>query len=97
MFLLSISSKVNQPTTALISIILAGGCIGYLFYNFYPAKIFNGDSGAYFLGMTLGILAIFSGAKLATALLVLGLPILDAIWAVIRRIARGRSPFRADK
>ncbi|MDP4038348.1 MAG: MraY family glycosyltransferase [bacterium] len=97
MFFLSIGPKVNQPVTALISIILAGACIGYLFYNFYPAKIFNGDSGAYFLGMTLGILAIFSGAKLATALLVLGLPILDAIWTVIRRILHGRSPFSADR
>lgn len=97
MFLLSIGPKVNQPVTGLISIILAGGCIGYLFYNFYPAKIFNGDSGAYFLGMTLGILAIFSGAKLATALLVLGLPILDAIWTVARRLLRGRSPFKADR
>lgn len=97
MFLLSIGSKVNQPLTAQIAIILAGGCVGYLFYNFYPAKIFNGDSGAYFLGMTLGILAIFSGAKLATAVLVLGLPILDATWTVFRRILHGRSPFSADR
>lgn len=97
MFFLSIGPTVNQPVTALISIILAGSCMGYLLYNFYPAKIFNGDSGAYFLGMTLGILAIFSGAKLATALLVLGLPILDAIWTVTRRIFSGRSPFSADR
>lgn len=96
-FLLSIGVSVNQPTTALVSIILAGSCLGYLVFNFYPAKIFNGDSGAYFMGMTLGILAIFSGGKLATALLVLGLPILDAIWAALRRILRGRSPFTADR
>ena len=96
-FLLSISQKVNQPETALVSIILMGACIGFLIYNFYPAKIFNGDSGAYFLGMTLGILAIFSGAKLATAALVLGLPILDAVWAVLRRVMHGKSPFTADR
>lgn len=96
-FLLSISQRVNQPETALLSIILAGGCVGFLIYNFYPAKIFNGDSGAYFLGMTLGILAIFSGAKLATAALVLGLPILDAVWAVLRRLAHKKSPFSADR
>lgn len=96
-FLLSMSTKVNQPETALVSIILMGGCIGFLIYNFYPAKIFNGDSGAYFLGMTLGILAIFSGAKLATAALVLGLPILDAVWAVLRRLVHGKSPFTADR
>jgi UDP-GlcNAc:undecaprenyl-phosphate GlcNAc-1-phosphate transferase len=96
-FLLSISQKVNQPETALLSIILVGGCVGFLIYNFYPAKIFNGDSGAYFLGMTLGILAIFSGAKLATAALVLGLPILDAVWAVLRRLIHRKSPFTADR
>ena len=96
-FLLAISPSVNQPDTALIAITLTGASLGYLVYNFYPAKIFNGDSGAYFLGMTLGILAIFSGAKLATAALVLGVPIFDAIWAFIRRIATGRSPFSADR
>lgn len=96
-FLLAISQRVNQPETALVSIILAGGCVGFLIYNFYPAKIFNGDSGAYFLGMTLGMLAIFSGAKLATAALVLGLPILDAVWAVIRRLLHRKSPFSADR
>lgn len=96
-FILSIGVNVNQPTTALASIILAGSCLGYLKFNFFPAKIFNGDSGAYFLGMTLGILAIFSGGKLATALLVLGLPILDAVWAIMRRLLKGRSPFKADR
>ncbi|MSR89701.1 undecaprenyl/decaprenyl-phosphate alpha-N-acetylglucosaminyl 1-phosphate transferase [Patescibacteria group bacterium] len=96
-FLLAISQKVNQPSTALIAIVLLGACLGFLVYNFYPAKIFNGDSGAYFLGMTLGILAIFSGAKLATAALVLGLPILDAVWAVVRRLAHRQSPFTADR
>jgi len=97
MFFLALGPSVNQPPTALVSIALLGGCIGYLVYNFYPAKIFNGDSGAYFLGMSLGIIAIFSGAKLATAALVLGVPILDAIWSALRRILSGRSPFSADR
>lgn len=97
MFILSISARVNQPTTAIIAITLAGACFGFLWHHFNPATIFIGDSGAYFLGMTLGILAIVSGAKLATVLLVLGLPILDAIWAVIRRIMTGRSPFSPDR
>jgi UDP-GlcNAc:undecaprenyl-phosphate GlcNAc-1-phosphate transferase len=97
MFFLAVGPKVDQPSTALIAIVLAGGCLGYLIYNFHPAKIFNGDSGAYFLGMALGILAIFSGAKLATAALVLGVPILDAVWAALRRILAGRSPFSADR
>ncbi len=97
MFFVAAGPKVNQPDTALIALILAGCCLGYLVYNFYPASIFNGDSGAYFLGMTIGILAIFSGAKLATAMLVLGLPIIDTLWAVVRRVAVGRSPFSADR
>ncbi len=97
MFFLALSPDVNQSQTALISIALAGGCVGYLVYNFHPAKIFNGDSGAYFLGMSLGIIAIFSGGKLATAALVLGVPIIDAVWAALRRILSGRSPFTADR
>ncbi len=97
MFFLAISPTINQPQTAIISISLVGGCLGYLIYNFHPAKIFNGDSGAYFLGMTLGIIAIFSGAKLATAALVLGVPIIDAVWSAVRRVISGRSPFSADR
>lgn len=97
MFFLALSPDVAQKQTAIISIALAGGCLGYLLYNFHPAKIFNGDSGAYFLGMSLGIIAIFSGAKLATAALVLGVPILDVAWSAIRRIGSGRSPFSADR
>ena len=97
MFLLSISDRVNQPGVALLAIILAGAIFGWLPYNFNPAKIFMGDSGSYFLGLTLAMLAIYSGAKLATAALVLGFPIVDAIWAVTRRLARRKSPFRADR
>ena len=50
-----------------------------------------------FLGMMLGSLAIISGAKLATALLVLGVPVIDALWSVVRRLAQGKSPFTADR
>ena len=97
MFLLAVGPNVNQPVVALIAIILAGAAFGFLPYNFYPARIFMGDSGAYFLGLTLAMLAIYSGAKLATAALVLGFPIVDAVWAATRRIAKRSSPFRADK
>ncbi len=97
LFLVSISSRINQPSTALLALILLGACLGFLRYNFYPAKIFLGDSGAYFLGMMLGSLAIISGAKLATALLVLGVPVIDALWSVVRRLAKGKSPFAADR
>ena len=97
MFLVSIGPRVDQPAVALLAIILAGSVFGWLPFNFYPAKIFMGDSGSYFLGLTLAMLSIYSGAKLATAALVLGFPIVDALWAATRRIARRTSPFRADR
>ena len=97
MFLLAVGPNVHQPAVALLAIILAGAAFGFLPFNFYPARIFMGDSGAYFLGLTLAMLAIYSGAKLATAALVLGFPIVDAVWAATRRLAKRSSPFRADK
>jgi UDP-GlcNAc:undecaprenyl-phosphate GlcNAc-1-phosphate transferase len=97
LFALAVSPDVNQPLVALLAIILAGSALGFLPYNFNPARIFMGDSGAYFLGLILAMLAIYSGGKLATALLVLGFTILDAMWAVIRRLRRGVHPFTADR
>jgi UDP-GlcNAc:undecaprenyl-phosphate GlcNAc-1-phosphate transferase len=97
MFLLAMTPLVHQPAVALLAIILAGSIFGWLPYNFYPARIFMGDSGALFLGLVLAMLAIYSGAKLATAALVLGFPIIDALWAATRRLAKRTSPFRADR
>lgn len=97
LFALSISPLVNQPDTALLAILIAGAAAGFLIFNFYPAKIFLGDSGAYILGMILALLAIYSGAKLATASLVLGFVILDGLWSVIRRMLAKKSPFKADR
>lgn len=94
---LSIAPNVSQPATALLCVILAGAALGFLFFNFNPAKIFLGDSGAMFLGFMIAVAAIISGAKLATAALVLGIPILDALWVVGRRIISGKSPMVADK
>jgi UDP-GlcNAc:undecaprenyl-phosphate GlcNAc-1-phosphate transferase len=97
MFALAVGPHVHQPAVAMLAIILAGAAFGFLPYHFFPARIFMGDSGAYFLGLALAMLAIYSGAKLATAALVLGFPIVDALWAATRRLARGTSPFRADR
>ncbi len=97
MFLLAVGPRVHQPEVALLAIILCGAAVGWLPANFYPAKMFMGDSGAYFLGLTLAMLAIYSGAKLATAALVLGIPLLDMGWAVIRRLSQHRSPFSSDR
>jgi UDP-GlcNAc:undecaprenyl-phosphate GlcNAc-1-phosphate transferase len=97
LFFLSIAVFVNQPATALLAIVLFGCCLGFLPYNFNPARIFMGDSGSMFLGYTLAILAIISGGKLATAGLILGVPILDAAWVIIRRMASGQAPWKADR
>lgn len=95
MFFLSLS--LGQFPSALLCLILAGAALGFLPWNFHPARIFMGDSGSMFLGYILGVLAVISGGKLATAFLVLGIPVLDVIWVAIRRIINGKSPFTADK
>lgn len=95
--ILSINPEVNQPATAMLCAILAGSVLGFLPYNWFPAKIFLGDSGSMFLGLAIGVFSIISGAKLATAALVLGVPIIDAFWVIIKRISQKKSPFYADK
>jgi UDP-N-acetylmuramyl pentapeptide phosphotransferase/UDP-N-acetylglucosamine-1-phosphate transferase len=86
-----------QLTIALLPLDLAGACAGFLLFNFPPARIFMGDSGAQFLGYALGVSAIIGGAKLATVLLVLGVPILDVAWLIVARSAAGHSPTQAGR
>lgn len=97
LFFLSLASFVNQPATALLAIVMCGACLGFLPYNINPAKIFLGDSGSMFLGYLIAIIAVISGGKLATASLVLGIPILDAAWVILRRLAAGQLPWHADR
>lgn len=97
LFFLALLLPVFQADAAMFSLILAGAAFGFLVLNFYPAKIFMGDSGSQFLGFIIAVLAIFSGGKIATALLLLGLPIIDLLWAVVRRLKAGVSPFKPDK
>ncbi|MFA6391776.1 MAG: MraY family glycosyltransferase [Patescibacteria group bacterium] len=97
-FALSLTSDVAQPETALLSIIFAGALAGFLVYSFHPARIFLGEGGSTFIGFVLGVLAIISGAKIATALLIMGLPLLDVAWVIFRRIFKEKhSPFWGDK
>lgn len=98
LFLLSIKPGhlVNQNTMIIMSGILAATALGFLFFDFNPARILMGDSGSMFLGFILAVLAIFSGGKVATAFLVLGFPILDAVFVLLRRLVEGRSPFKGD-
>ncbi len=97
-FFLSLNRDVAQPETALLAIILAGSVLGFLFFNWHRAKIFLGEGGSLFCGFMLGVLAIISGAKIATALLIMGIPILDVIWVIVRRLFfQRKSPFFGDK
>jgi UDP-GlcNAc:undecaprenyl-phosphate GlcNAc-1-phosphate transferase len=97
MFALSLTDKINQPVTATLAIIFVGALAGYLIYAFNPASIFLGEGGSTFLGFFLAVLSVLTGAKIATAVLVMGIPILDVGWAILRRLMRGRSPFSADR
>jgi len=94
-FLFTLTTKYYQPDIAFVSLVLAGAIIGFLVYNFNPASIFLGEGGSLFLGFALGVLAIISGGKIAIALLVMGVPILDVAWTILRRLLSGKNPFRA--
>ncbi len=94
---LAVAPFVVQPALAFLLLILLAACLGFLPSNWHPAKIFLGDSGSQLVGYLLGVAAIISGGKVATAALVLSLPILDALWAVIRRLFAGHSPFLGDR
>ncbi|MBX4205107.1 MAG: undecaprenyl/decaprenyl-phosphate alpha-N-acetylglucosaminyl 1-phosphate transferase [Candidatus Doudnabacteria bacterium] len=96
-FLLSLTPQVMQTPTAFLAITLAGALFGFLILNFYPAKIFLGEGGSTFAGFMLGVLAIVSGGKIATALLVMGIPLLDALWVILQRLFNRQSPFSGDR
>lgn len=97
LFALSLTSEVNQPQTALLAIIFAGSLLGFLILNSHPAKIFLGEAGSTFAGFMLAILAIVSGGKIATAILVMGIPILDMVWVILQRLFNRQSPFSGDR
>lgn len=81
-----------QLSVAILPLALLGATLGFLPANFSPARIFMGSSGSYFLGFAVAALGIIGGARMATVLLVLGLPILDVAWLIWRRKRRGVSP-----
>jgi UDP-N-acetylmuramyl pentapeptide phosphotransferase/UDP-N-acetylglucosamine-1-phosphate transferase len=86
-----------QFTISLLAAALVGAVVGFLPANWHPARIIMGDSGAMFLGFSLATISIIGGAKIATALLALGIPILDMAWVIIFRLIHGRSPLLADR
>lgn len=86
-----------QPVVALLCALLAGSLLGFLPYNFHPARVFIGTSGVFAVGYALAVLSVLGTAKVALAMLVLGVPIIDTFWIILRRLSQGRSPFSADR
>lgn len=101
--LMFIALKMNLLAVAIIAAAIGGGCLGFLPYNFNPAKIFMGDTGALYLGFMLSYISIQGVMKYATTLmifvpvLVLGVPVFDTAFAMIRRYISGKKIFAADK
>lgn len=94
---------VSEGNVAVIMAALLGACLGFIPYNMNPAKIFMGDSGSTFLGYVLAVVSIQGLFKLyaiisfAVPFLILGLPIFDICFAILRRLARGENPMHADR
>ncbi|GAC1394219.1 MAG: MraY family glycosyltransferase [Ktedonobacteraceae bacterium] len=96
-FITIISWMLGQQSIAILAAIFTGATLGFLPHNWNPAKIFMGDTGSQFLGLGLAVLSIIGGAKIALALMVLGIPILDVAVVAINRIRRGQHPLHYDK
>lgn len=101
--LFGVAIAQNDILLALLAASLAGALLGFLFFNFNPARIFLGDCGSMFIGMMLGSISIWTQMKGATLaaiaipIVALGLPILDTTLSFVRRISQGLSPFAADR
>jgi UDP-GlcNAc:undecaprenyl-phosphate GlcNAc-1-phosphate transferase len=89
--------REGQYSVALLPVALLGAALGFLPFNFNPARVFMGSGGSYFLGWTLAALAIIGGAKVATVLLVMSLPILDVAWLIYNRWRRAGTPAAAGR
>jgi UDP-N-acetylmuramyl pentapeptide phosphotransferase/UDP-N-acetylglucosamine-1-phosphate transferase len=80
-----------------LPLILCGAILGFLVFNWSPARVFMGDSGAMFIGFALGALSIFGPVKFGTWLLIMVVPIIDVAWAIVRRLMGRRSFASGDK
>jgi UDP-GlcNAc:undecaprenyl-phosphate GlcNAc-1-phosphate transferase len=98
-----ISWLENDPVTMILSAALVGAIFGFLKYNFYPARIFMGDTGSMVVGYVLAFIAVASTQRSGSSIspmapvLILGLPLLDTVWVMMRRIFKRISPFTADR
>lgn len=91
---LALSVSLGQKSIAALPAALLGACLGFIPYNFNPARIILGTSGSMMIGYGLGVIAIIGGAKIAATVLVLGIPIIDAGLVIWQRSRSGRSPLR---
>ena len=101
--MLVIAMLVSDGVVALMMAALAGGCIGFMPYNLNPAKIFMGDTGSTFLGFILatasiqGLFKFYTIVSFAVPFLMLGLPLFDTCFAILRRVSRGQNPMSPDR
>ncbi len=89
--------EISSETVGVFAFIVAGAFLGFLPWHFYPQKIMPGYSGGALAGFLLGVLSILSWSKIGTVALVLSVPLVDAVYIIIRRIKNGTSPVRADR
>ena len=94
---LGVIALPTSPLLAALSFTLAGALAGFLRFNFYPASIYMGTSGILAVAYALAVLALLGTAKVAAALLILGVPIIDAFFVIVGRIVAGRSPYTPDE
>lgn len=95
--LVSLLPSIQDSTTLTLALIGAGAILGFLIWNFPPARVYLGTTGAWFLGLYLGLVAIVGGGKVVTTLLVLALPVLDLIYVSGQRILAGSPPWAKDR
>ena len=103
MSLVFIAITYHEYEIALLGIALMGACFGFLPFNFKPAKIFMGDTGSMFLGYMLSVLSVqgmfksYAVISFAVPIIMLGLPLFDALFAMLRRLLTGKNPMSADR
>jgi len=94
---IALTPGTGEPFVAWMEFTLGGALLGFLIFNFHPARLFLGTTGVAFVGTMLAVLSIFGTAKVAALLLVLGVPIIDTFYVLIRRSLAGQPPFAPDR
>ena len=93
----SLLPSTQDSLTLTLSLIGAGAVLGFLIWNFPPARVYLGTSGSWFLGLFIGMVAIIGGGKIVTTLLVLALPVIDMALVIVQRLAQKKAPWIGDR